>query len=95
MKTYNPKPVDTSSVELSADIIELGEKIAENVHDVWAIGRIREGWTYGATRNDVEKTHPCLIPYNKLTDSEKQYDRDTAMETLKLIQKLGYTITKI
>ena len=95
MKNYNPKPIDTTSIKLDADIVELGEKIAENVHDVWAIGRIKEGWTYGEKRNDTEKTHPCLVPYNKLTDSEKQYDRDTAMETLKLIQKLGYVITKI
>ena len=95
MKNYNPKPIDTTSIKLDTDIIELGEKIAENVHDVWAVGRIREGWTYGEKRNDTEKTHPCLVPYNELTDSEKQYDRDTAMETLKLIQKLGYVITKI
>ena len=95
MKNYNPKPIDTTSIKLDADIVELGEKIAENVHDVWAVGRIKEGWTYGEKRNDTEKTHPCLVPYNKLTDSEKQYDRDTAMETLKLIQKLGYVITKI
>ena len=95
MKNYNPKPVDTTSIKLNADIIELGEKIAENVHDVWAVGRMKEGWTYGEKRNDTEKTHPCLVPYDELTDSEKQYDRDTAMETLKLIQKLGYVITKI
>ena len=95
MKNYNPKPIDTTSIKLDADIVELGEKIAENVHDVWAVGRIKKGWTYGEKRNDTEKTHPCLVPYNKLTDSEKQYDRDTAMETLKLIQKLGYVITKI
>lgn len=95
MKSYNPKPVDTTSIKLGADIIELGEKIAENVHDVWAVGRIKEGWTYGEERNDTEKTHPCLVPYDELMDSEKQYDRDTAMETLKLIQKLGYVITKI
>lgn len=95
MKNYNPKPIDTTSIKLDADIVELGEKIAENVHNVWAVGRIKEGWTYGEKRNDTEKTHPCLVPYNKLTDSEKQYDRDTAMETLKLIQKLGYVITKI
>lgn len=95
MKNYNPKPIDTTSIKLDADIVELGEKIAENVHDVWAVGRIKEGWTYGEKRNDTEKTHPCLVPYNELTDSEKQYDRDTAMETLKLIQKLGYVITKI
>ena len=97
MKTYTPHPVDTSEINLrdiDSSILELGEKIAENVHDVWAVGRIKEGWSYGETRNDEKKTHPCLVPYSELTDTEKEYDRNTAMETLKLILKLGYTITK-
>lgn len=92
---YVPKPVDTADVTLSPDIVELGEKIAENVHDVWAEGRVKGGWTYGETRNDELKQHPCLVPYGDLSDSEKEYDRNTAMETLKLIMKLGYKIEKV
>ena len=91
---YIPKPVDTQNVELPADLLELTEKIAENVHDIWAEGRIREGWVYGKERNDKEKTTPCLVPYDQLSDSEKAYDRNTALETLKLIVALGYTIEK-
>lgn len=89
---YEPKPIDTSDVILSDDLLELTEKIAENVHDVWAVGRIEQGWTYGPERNDELKTTPCLVPYSKLPDSEKDYDRNTALETLKLIIKLGYKI---
>ena len=90
---YEPKPIDTSDVILSDDLLELTEKIAENVHDVWAIGRIEQGWTYGPERNDKLKITPCLVPYSKLSDSEKEYDRNTALETLKLIVKLGYKIS--
>lgn len=89
---YEPKPIDTSDVILSDDLLELTEKIAENVHDVWAVGRIEQGWTYGPERNDELKTTPCLVPYSKLPDSEKEYDRNTALETLKVIIKLGYRI---
>ena len=89
---YTPKPIDTSDVQLPDELISLVERIAENVHDTWAAGRIKEGWTYGVSRNDTLKQHPCLVPYNELSDSEKAYDRDTAMETLKLIVKLGWTI---
>lgn len=93
-KTYTPQPIDTSDVELPQELIDLGERIAKNVHDVWSLGRINEGWTYGPERNDAEKKHPCLVPYEELPESEKDYDRNTAQETLRLIMKLGFGITK-
>ncbi len=91
-KTYTPQPIDTSGVKLPQELIDLGEQIAKNVHDVWAIGRIKEGWTYGLERNDVKKIHPCLVPYEELPETEKEYDRKTAQETLRLIMKLGFVI---
>ena len=91
---YEPKPVDTSNVVLSEELMELTEKIAENVHEVWAQGRISEGWTYGPVRDDAKKETPCLVPYAHLPEEEKEYDRNTALETLKLITRLGYTIEK-
>lgn len=93
-KDYVPQPVDTSNVQLPTELDELVEKIAENVHEVWAQSRMEQGWTYGEERNDVLKTHPCLIPYEELPEEEKAYDRDTAFGTLKLITKLGFKITK-
>lgn len=93
-KKYIPQPVDTSEVQLPAELDELVEKIAENVHEVWAQNRLDEGWVYGEERNDALKTHPCLVPYDELPEIEKEYDRDTAMETLRLICKLGFKIIK-
>ena len=91
---YIPKPIDTSDIELSAEIKELSELLAKNTHEVWSLGRMNDGWTYGEQRDDAKKHHPCLIPYEELSDSEKEYDRNTSMETLKLIIKLGYKISK-
>lgn len=91
---YNPNPIDTSNVELSPDLMELAEKMAENVHDVWAKTRIDQGWTYGFERNDAEKNHPCLVPYDQLPEEEKVYDRNTCIETLKFIIKAGFEIKK-
>lgn len=91
---YRPEPKDTSKVVLSEELLALTEQIAENVHDVWALGRIREGWTYGEVRDDKKKTTPCLVPYGELSESEKEYDRNTALQTLKLIVSLGYRIEK-
>ena len=91
---YTPKPMDTAGVELSPELLDLTEKIAENVHEVWAAGRIAEGWTYGETRSDALRQTPCLVPYGELPEEEKEYDRNTAMQTLKMIVSLGYRIEK-
>jgi len=91
---YTPQPLDTNHVELSANLLELTELLAKNTHEVWAQHRIAEGWKYGAKRNDTEKLHPCLVAYEDLPESEKDYDRNTAMETLKVIEKLGFRIEK-
>lgn len=94
MNRYLPRPVDTSSVQLSKDLLELTERLAENAHDNWAMLRMREGWTWGDQRDDDAKKHPDLIPYGDLPDSEKEYDRKSAMETLKAIIALGYKIER-
>lgn len=89
---YKPEPIDTHNVVLPDELIVLKEKIAHNVHEVWAKRRMEEGWTYGRMRDDRMKTHPCLVPYDQLPEQEKEYDRQTAMETIALIVALGYTI---
>ncbi|OUO18396.1 Ryanodine receptor Ryr [Alistipes sp. An31A] len=93
-QTYTPAPLDTRDVELPKELDELIEWMARNVHEVWAQGRIAEGWTYGEQRDDKQKTHPCLVPYEELPDAEREYDRQTAVQTLKLILKLGFKIHK-
>lgn len=93
-KTYTPHPVNLDGIELTPQLEQLREAIAENAHEVWAVGRIREGWTYGPERDDKLKKHPDLIPYSELPDGEKQYDRETAMNTIKLVIKLGYDLVK-
>ena len=93
-KIYIPQPIDTSDVTLSKDILELSELLAKNAHEVWAFNRTAQGWSYGESRNDAKKETPCMVAYEDLPDSEKEYDRNLSIETLKLIQKLGYQITK-
>jgi ryanodine receptor 2 len=93
-KTYTPQPIDTTGVELPEELEVLVEHMSKNVHEVWSETRIQQGWTYGEQRNDELKTHPCLVPYEELPESEKEYDRNTSIGTLKLIMKLGFKITK-
>lgn len=89
---YIPNPVDTSDIQLPEELNPLLEAMAKNVHEVWAQERISQGWTYGVKRDDVLKHHPCLIAYEDLSEEEKMYDRNTSVETLKLILKLGFKI---
>lgn len=85
-------PADTSDVELPPELMALSEVLARNVHDLWAEARYREGWRYGEVIDEDKKTHPGLVPYENLPESEKDYDRNTSVQTLKLILKLGFVI---
>ena len=89
---YRPDPISTDHVGLTKPILELTEKLAQNAHEIWARGRITEGWRYGPKRDDVKKEHPDLVPYEELPDSEKEYDRAAVMQTLKALVALGYQI---
>lgn len=89
---YQPQPIDTSRVQLSDEILALTERLAANAHDIWAAGRLAEGWRYGPARCDATKETPCLVSYADLPDSEKEYDRKSALATLRAIVALGYQI---
>lgn len=91
---YIPNPIDTSDILLPEELNPLLEAMAKNVHEIWAQERIKQGWTYGEKRDDVLKQHPCLISYEDLPEEEKVYDRNTSIETLKLILKLGFKISR-
>lgn len=94
INNYTPKPIGTSHIVMSEDLLQLAERMAENVHDVWAATRIAQGWTYGPERDDANKKHPCLIPYADLPEEEKVYDRNTSLETLRFILAEGFIINK-
>jgi hypothetical protein len=90
---YLPAPIVTDGVQVPKEIINLRELLARNAHEVWALQRLKQGWTWGPVRDDAGKKHPCLIPYEQLPDSEKEFDRATAVETIKAIISLGFRIS--
>jgi hypothetical protein len=92
---YTPNPIDTAAVVLPPELLALTELLAENAHEVWAKARLEQGWTYGPTRDDGARTHPCLVPYAALPESEKVHDRNAATETLKAVIARGYTIRPV
>lgn len=94
MKKYIPNPADTMKIQLPVELEGLVEDMSKNVHEVWARTRMEQGWIYGTVRNDALKQHPCLVPYEDLPEEEKVYDRNSSVETIKLILKLGFNISK-
>lgn len=92
---YNPQPIKVEDIKLDADLEELTEAIAENAHDIWARARMDEGWTYGPVRSDILRQHPDLVPYAQLPESEKQYDRLLAMQTIRLVRRLGFEVVRL
>ena len=91
---YKPEPINTSKVVLPSVICELSEVLSKNVHEVWSTRKMQEGYTFGDTDNKAAKTHHNLVPYEQLSPEDQVYDRDTALETIKVLIMLGFTIEK-
>ena len=89
---YTPQPVDTGRIRLPRSVIRLSELLSQNAHEVWSQGRIAQGWQWGPQRDNALKLHPDLISYEALTEEDKQYDRDTSIQALKVIQAFGYVL---
>ena len=89
---WKPAPLATDDVSLPRELEALVERLAENAHDNWAAQRLAEGWTLGEQRDDATRKHPDLVPYERLPDGEKAYDRLLATQTLKVILKFGFRI---
>ena len=92
MAEYTPSPIYTEGVTLPIELVGSSRNLRKNNHDHWARQRIEDGWTYGSRRDDALKTHPDLVPYGEVPESEKEYDRTSVVETLKVILSLGYQI---
>lgn len=91
---YTPQPIQDSHIQIPTDLECLLEELSKNVHEVWAKGRIEAGWKFGPIRDDINKEHPCLVPYEELTEEEKDFDRATALSTIKFILSKGYRLSK-
>jgi class 3 adenylate cyclase/tetratricopeptide (TPR) repeat protein len=89
---YKPRPIDTSRVVLTPEIARLSEVLSKNTHENWSSLRLSDGWSHGPHRDDEKKEHPNLIPYEQLQEEERHYDRQTAMESIKALLAMGYTI---
>ena len=89
---YEPNPIDTSHINLPHDLLELTEFLATNVHESWSKQKKIDGWVFAKVLDAENKKTPYLVPYEQLPEHIREYDRISAIQTLKLILALGYKI---
>ena len=46
----------------------------EELHESWTAAKVRDGWVYGQAKDATAKTHPCLVPYDKLPADQRLKD---------------------
>lgn len=96
---YNPQPLDVSSVNINPELMELIDLIAENAHDIWAMDKFKDGFRYApADKDGKEKDgsfNHYLLPYEMLSKEDKEPDRKMALQTIRLVKRLGYRLVNI
>lgn len=92
--SYHPNPIDLSHIELSQELQADLETISKNIHETWAFQRLQEGWGYGDVTDEARRMHPCMVEYEALPEVEKDVDRATVTQTIKMLLHLGYRISK-
>lgn len=46
----------------------------EDSHKSWLAVKEAAGWVYGPTKNIETKTHPCMVPYEELSETDRLKD---------------------
>lgn len=46
----------------------------EELHISWVNFKIDDGWVYGPVKDDVKKTHHCLVSYDELPEEQRSKD---------------------
>lgn len=68
------------------------ETMAKMEHERWAWEKRLKGFSYGKTRNDALKKHPCLVPYHELPELEKEKDRILVKIYPALLDDINYSV---
>lgn len=65
------------------------EVLARIEHRRWCADRIDRGWRHGPTRDDARRRHPCLVPWEALSEADRQKDRNSVETLLSLWARIG------
>ena len=70
------------------------ERMAEAEHDGWWEFELLNGWEFDEVRNDYLKKHNCLIPYNKLSETDKDKDRNSVKSYFEILKNAEFQIIR-
>ncbi len=76
-------------LHLSEDEVETMARVE---HIRWCWDKILHGWIYGKVKDERKKTHPAIIPYEDLSESEKEKDRELVRLIPALLQDVDYDV---
>ena len=68
------------------------EQLAHLEHERWIDYKQNDGWVYGTERNDSKKLHPSLVPYEQLSEAEKEKDRDTIRQIPEILSLIDFQL---
>ncbi|CAF4829750.1 unnamed protein product, partial [Rotaria sp. Silwood1] len=85
---YAPKALDFNSVTMNRDMQDLSEALARNAHEIWA-KQLKD--RLAAIGGGL---HCRLVPFELLTDKEKQKDLKFYQDLVKYLHTFGYRVVK-
>jgi voltage-gated potassium channel Kch len=71
------------------------ERLAEIEHRRWCAERLLAGWERGAARDDARRLHPSLVPWDELSETEREKDRQVVKAIPEIARAAGYHVRRI
>jgi hypothetical protein len=71
------------------------EFLAEKEHQLWVDERVRKGWVFGKTRDDLQKIHDCIVPWAELSEEQREKDRSAIRALPAILARVFLKIVRL
>lgn len=69
--------------------------LAEKEHEQWVEERVKKGWVYGKDRNDQRRIHGCIVPWEQLSETQRQKDQNAIRALPAILAKVYLKIIRL
>ena len=77
-----------------SDYDDMCEQVAKEIHQMWYKEMSDSGWRYGLKKNDKEKTHPLVKPWESIPQSSRKIDKKLPQKIISMMNRQGYRFVK-